>query len=83
MQVSAPFEFRKEVNASYLINKVGNFRPKDRTITCLLIDLQEIGSYQFQHLAEAIININYNIKVSAIKSYFLPKIVQGSNNTYT
>jgi hypothetical protein len=26
-------EFRKEVAASYPINKVGNFRPKARTIT--------------------------------------------------
>jgi hypothetical protein len=82
-RLSATFEFRKKVNASYLINEVGNFWPKARTITFLLIDLQEIGSYLFQHLAAAIININCNTKVSAIKPYFLRKTVQGSNNTYT
>jgi hypothetical protein len=32
-RLSATFEFRKEVAESYLINKVGNFRPKARTIT--------------------------------------------------
>jgi hypothetical protein len=49
----------------------------------MLIDLQEIGSYQFQQLAAAIINRNCNTKVSAIKPYFLWKTVQGRNNTYT